>query len=212
MYEYLKGKTISFEGGEGCGKSLLIRNLLDFYNRNSNLDILSTREPGGNDISEKIRNVVLDKKNTNISSETEALLFAASRAQLMKDIIFPAIESNKTIILDRFVDSSLVYQGYVKELGIEKVYQLNLFATKNWIPDLTIILDIEPKVALKRISDNKRETNRWDLVSLEYHEKIREGYLKLANLYPNRIKVINANQSPKEVVIDTLGIIENKFN
>lgn len=206
MYENLKGKSISFEGGEGAGKGTLIRNILNELGK-TNLDILSTREPGGVKISEQIREVIVDKNNTEMCYETEALLYSAARAQLIKEVITPAIENNKTIILDRFVDSSYVYQGVARGLGIEKVVSINDFATKGWYPDKTIILDIDPELGLKRIFSNDRETNRLDLESIEFHKKIREGYHEVAKMFPDRIVIIDASKTEKEVLENVLKVL-----
>ena len=207
MYENLKGKAISFEGGEGSGKGTLMRNLIAELNKNS-LDILNTREPGGVKISEQIREVIVSKENTDMCYETEALLYAASRAQLMTEIIFPAIKEQKTILLDRFVDSSYVYQGVARNLGIQKIIEINNFATKAWYPDKTIILDIEPEIGLKRIFSNNRETNRLDLESIEFHKKIREGYHELATLFPERITLVDASKSELEVLAEVLSVLK----
>ncbi len=206
MYENLKGKCISFEGGEGAGKGTLIRNLLKVMNEN-NIDYLQTREPGGVKISEQIREVIVNKENTSMCYETEALLYAAARAQLMTDVIFPAQKEGKTIFLDRFVDSSYVYQGVARGLGIDKVAEINSFATKGFLPDKTIILDIEPELGLSRIFSNNRETNRLDMESIEFHKKIREGYHILKNMYPDRIVLIDASKSPEEVLEDVLKVL-----
>lgn len=207
MYENLKGKSISFEGGEGSGKGTLMRNLLCEL-QNSNLEILNTREPGGVKISEQIRNVIVDKNNTEMCYETEALLYAAARAQLIKEVIEPAVKKKKTILLDRFVDSSYVYQGVARGLGIEKVIKINDFATKGWYPDKTIILDIDPEIGLKRIYSNNRETNRLDLESIEFHKKIREGYHELAEMFPNRIVLIDASKTEEEVLADVIKVLK----
>ena len=207
MWENLQGKTISFEGGEGAGKSTIIKMLEDELLKN-NIDVICTREPGGNKISEQIREVIVSKDNSSICSETECLLYMASRAQLINENIKPLLESNKTIIFDRFADSSFVYQGYVRGLGVDKVMELNHFATNGFMPDVTILLDIDPKIGFKRISDNNRETNRLDLEGLEFHEKVRQGYLYLANENPDRIKVVDASKTPEEIFKDILEILK----
>lgn len=199
MYDNLKGKAISFEGGEGAGKSTAIKSLAEFL-KDCGLDVVVTREPGGSDIAEQIRNVIVDVKNTAMTPETECMLYAASRAQLIDEIISPLLLTNKTIIFDRFVDSSYVYQGYVRGLGIEKVKEINDFATKGWLPDKTIIFDIEPEMGFKRIAQNNRSVNRIDLEGLSFHKKVREGYKECAKLFPERISVIDASGSKEEIV------------
>lgn len=207
MFRNLQGKTISFEGGEGSGKSTIIKMIEDYLKACDELDVVRTREPGGSDIAEQIRNVILSKDNTLMCSETECLLFAASRAQLLNEKIKPLINEGKTILFDRFVDTSYVYQGYCRGLGIENVIKINDFATNKWLPDKTIIFDIDPAVGLKRIADNNRETNRLDLENLDFHNKVREGYKIIHEMFPERIVVINANQPIEEVFKDVLKVL-----
>lgn len=203
MYENLAGKIISFEGGEGAGKSTII-NRLGEHLINCGCDVEIFREPGGNKISEQIRNVIVDKNNTVICPETECLLFAAARAQLLNENIAPLLNANKVIIFDRFIDSSYVYQGFVRNLGINRVKEINAFVLKSYMPNITFLLDLDPQIGLKRIADNNRETNRIDLEGLEFHNGIRAGYLKLAELESERIKVIDASASQDEVFASIL--------
>lgn len=205
-FENLRGKAISIEGGEGSGKGTLIKNLQE-YLKQCDLDILYTREPGGTDISEQIRNIIVSQNNKNMCPETEALLFAAARAQLMNEVIFPAIKEGKTIILDRFVDSSYVYQGYCRRLGINHIKSINEFATKMWLPHKTIVLDIDPEIGLRRIAENNRETNRLDEEDLSFHKIVREGYQYLAQT-TKRISMIDANQSPEDVLKDVIETLK----
>ena len=203
-YNYLRGKSISFEGGEGSGKSTIIKMLVEFLEKQG-LDIIQTREPGGSNIAEQIREVILDKKNIDMCSETECLLYAASRAQLMKEKIEPLLNQDKTILYDRFVDSSYVYQGGCRGLGIEKVIDINNFATKGYLPYKTFLLDVDPKIGLERIHNNNRETNRLDDESLEFHYNVRKYYLKIAKMFPNRIVVIDASRTPNEIFDDIIN-------
>lgn len=203
----LRGKAISFEGGEGSGKGTLIKNLKEYLD-NYDLDVLYTREPGGSSISEQIREVIFHDNSNFMSNETEALLFAAARAQLMHEVIYPAIKEGKTIILDRFVDSSYVYQGHCRGLGIENIKEINKFATKNWLPDKTIVLDIDPEIGLNRIHQNSnREVNRLDLETLSFHNSVREGYNELAKL-EDRIELVDANQTPEAILQDVINILK----
>lgn len=208
MYENLKGKVISFEGGEGAGKSTVIKDVAKMLSDN-NIDVFVTREPGGNNISEQIRSVIVDKNNTSICGETEALLYAASRAQLIKENIRPLLSKDKTIVFDRFIDSSYVYQGIVRGLGVDAIESINKVALNGFMPDVTILLNIDPEIGLKRIRDNNREMNRLDLEGLEFHKKVRDGYLFLAKKYPERIKVVDASKSREEVLLETLKILQN---
>lgn len=207
MYENLKGKAISFEGGEGAGKSTVIKMLAQVLS-DEGLDVVCTREPGGNSISEQIRNIIVSKDNTAICDETECMLYAASRAQLIHENIKPLLATSKTILFDRFVDSSYVYQGFVRGLGIERVKQINEFATAGFMPNVTIVFDIEPELGFKRITENNRSTNRLDLEGLEFHKKVRRGYQMIASLYPERIKVVDASKTPEEVLEDVLEILK----
>ena len=208
MYENLKGKVISFEGGEGAGKSTVIKDVAKTLSDN-NMDVFVTREPGGNNISEQIRSVIVDKNNTSICGETEALLYAASRAQLIKENIRPLLSKNKTIVFDRFIDSSYVYQGIVRGLGVDAIESINKVALNGFMPDVTIFLNIDPEIGLKRIRDNNREMNRLDLEGLEFHKKVHDGYLLLAKKYPERIKIVDASKSREEVLLETLKILQN---
>ena len=203
MYENLKGKTISFEGGEGAGKSTVLKMLIE-YLQNQGVDCTATREPGGNKISEQIRDVIVSDNNTNISPETEALLFAASRAQFISETIKPLLKTDKTIFIDRFVDSSYVYQGFVRNLGIDRIKQINEFATGGFMPNLTIFFDVPPEIGFERIKKNNRSTNRLDNEGLEFHKKVYRGYKMLASNYPQRIKTVDATKPPEEVLAQIL--------
>lgn len=202
----MRGKFITFEGGEGSGKTTIIRQLADEL-KQAGYHVVTTREPGGGNISEAIREIILDKKNTEMDARTEALLYAASRRQHLVEVILPALKNNSIILCDRYLDSSLAYQGVARELGISEVYKMNQFATDGVLPDYTFYIDIDPKVGLQRIVDNNRIQNRLDLEQKEFHEKVRTGYLELANMYPNRIRVIDGNQTKEQVYSDVKGIL-----
>ena len=172
-----------------------------------NIDTLTSREPGGSKIAEEIRNVILNVENTNMDYMTEALLYAASRKQHLEEIIKPAIENGKLVICDRYIDSSLAYQGWARGLGIEKVYDINMYATEGFLPDLTLFIDIPAEVGLERIKANNREVDRLDLEKISFHHKVREGYLKVASMYPERVVVIDGNKSIEEVYADIKKVI-----
>lgn len=191
-------KFITFEGGEGSGKTTIIKMLVDEI-KAKGIDVLVSREPGGSKISEEIRNVILNVNNKNMDYMTEALLYAAARRQHLKEIVWPGVDSGKLVICDRYLDSSLVYQGCARGLGIEKVYELNMNATDGYLPDLTLYLDVTPDVGLGRIRDNNRDVNRLDLEKKAFHEEVRNGYLKLCEMFPERIVKINAMGSIEEV-------------
>lgn len=197
----MKMKFITFEGGEGSGKTTIIKMLMEKLNQKG-INAVVSREPGGSQISEQIRNVILNIDNKNMDYMTEALLYAASRCQHLKEIVWPNIEKGNLVVCDRYLDSSLVYQGCARGLGIEKVYDINMNATNGFLPDLTIYLDVTPEVGLKRIQSNNRDVNRLDLEKMTFHEEVRKGYLKIADMFPQRIVKIDATRSVEEVYRD----------
>lgn len=206
-----KGYFISLEGGEGAGKTTMIP-LLERYLQEKGLGVVVTREPGGIDIAEQIRTVILNPLNTAMDGRTEALLYAAARRQHYVERVIPALQQGNVVLCDRFVDSSLAYQGYARGLGVEEVYSINRFAVEEGMPDLTIYFDILPEVGLARIdADQSREINRLDLEKIEFHHKVREGYLKLVERFPERIQVVQANQPVERVYEDVRLIIEKKL-
>ncbi|EWG08737.1 dTMP kinase [Cytobacillus firmus] len=194
-----KGKFITIEGPEGAGKTTII-DMLASNLAEEGYQVLQTREPGGIEIAEQIRSVILDKKNTKMDPRTEALLYAAARRQHLAEKVKPALDEGYIILCDRFIDSSLAYQGYARGLGIEEVYSINSFAIEGMMPELTLYFDIDPEAGLNRINQHKgREVNRLDLEQLDFHHKVREGYLKLMELYPERIFKIDASKPLEEV-------------
>ena len=198
---------VTIEGPEGSGKTTIGKKIVERLIQEG-YEVIYTREPGGIDIAEQIRNVILDVKNTNMDPRTEALLYAASRRQHLIEKIVPAIKDNKIIICDRFVDSSLAYQGHARHLGIDNVYEINKFAIDTLMPDLTLLFDIDPSVGLDRINANKlREVNRLDLEQLEFHTLVREGFLIIQEREPERVKKVNANQTIDEVFNDAYALI-----
>ena len=191
---------ITFEGGEGSGKTTAIKAVTKLLQKDG-CKVVLTREPGGPRISEDIRKIILDKSNTKMDKRTEALLFAASRRQHLIETVWPNLKKGNIVICDRYLDSSLAYQGGAGKLGVENVLRVNLFATEGTWPDITFLFDIDPKLGLKRISKNKgREVNRLDLERLSYHNNVRKNFLMLAKRYPKRIVIIDASKSPEEVV------------
>lgn len=183
----MKGKFITFEGCEGSGKSTQLR-LLSEYLTKLGVDYILTREPGGSEIAEQIRGIILNGKNTEMCDECEALLYAAARVQHLKEKVAPALESGKLVICDRFVDSSLAYQGYARGLGREYVENINDFALKNFSPDLTVFLDISPAEAFKR-KHGADPDDRMEQLGLEFHMKVYEGYKALAEINPRMCAV-----------------------
>ena len=196
-----KGLFITFEGPEGAGKTTIIDMLLEKL-ESEGYPIMKTREPGGIDIAEQIRSVILNKNNTAMDGRTEALLYAAARRQHLVEKVLPAIEQGVIVLCDRFIDSSLAYQGYARGIGMDEVYAINTFAIDNRMPDATLYFDIDPEVGMRRINEHKgREVNRLDLENLEFHRKVREGYKLLSRRYSNRIIEIDASQTLENVYI-----------
>lgn len=188
----MKKQFITFEGPEGSGKTSVIKEVYEALKRQGH-DVIVTREPGGVAISERIRSLLLDYNDEVMDARTEALLFAASRRQHVIEVIKPALEAGKIVLCDRYIDSSLAYQGVARDLGIEEVYSLNLFAIETYIPDLTLFIDISPETGLKRVKKNQRAMDRLDLETLDFHQKVYEGYQTLMELEPERIKRIDGN-------------------
>lgn len=202
---------VTIEGPEGSGKSSVTKKVTEMLEKDG-LEVVLTREPGGTPISEEIRNVILDKKNTNMDSMTEALLYAASRRQHLVEKIWPLSKEGKIVISDRFIDSSLAYQGGARGLGIDKILSLNMFATDGYFPELTLLFDIDPEIGLARIKANSnREVNRLDLEKIEFHKNVRKTFLELAKRFDDRYVVLDASKPFDEVVIDAYNAIKNKL-
>lgn len=207
----VQGWFISVEGGEGAGKTSVIR-LMEQYLRQRDFGVVVTREPGGIEIAEQIRKVILDKANTSMDGRTEALLYAAARRQHLVEKVIPAIERGMVVICDRFIDSSLAYQGFARGLGVDDVYAINLFATDGMLPDMTFWLDIAPERGLERIhADRGREVNRLDLEGLAFHEKVREGYRLVQRRFPERVSAIDADRPLDDVFEDVKRILDRKL-
>jgi dTMP kinase len=192
----MKGLFITIEGNDGSGKSTVITSLKEQLAK-LNVEVCYTREPGGSYVAEKIREVILDNDNIAMDDKTEALLYAASRRQHLKETVFPALEAGKLVICDRFIDSSLTYQGIARGLGVEEVYNMNMFATEGFMPHLTIYLLVDPKIGLERKSHQK-ELDRLEHEKLEFHQKVYNGYLMLADRFKDRVKIVNGNVTIEE--------------
>ncbi|MBQ0140435.1 MAG: dTMP kinase [Kurthia sp.] len=206
-----KPSFITFEGPEGAGKTTILKIIAEKCEKEG-IEVITTREPGGSVIAEKIRNVILDPEHTEMDARTEALLYAAARSQHFVEKIQPAISAGKIVLCDRFIDSSLAYQGVGRNLGIDAVYDINVFAIGNQMPDHTILFDLDPEVGLARINANKgREINRLDVEGLEFHRSVRAAYLQLADKYPERIHVIDAAKSVDEVVKNVWSILQTSM-
>lgn len=202
---------ITLEGPEGSGKTSAIKLVREALEQMGH-EIIMTREPGGTPISEQIRNVILDKDNTAMDPRTEALLYAASRRQHLVEKIWPALKEGKIVFCDRYLDSSLSYQGYARGLGIDDILKVNEYATEGTYPDITFLFDIDPELGLERINKNKdREVNRLDVEKLSFHQKVREGYLILSKRFPDRYNVIDASKPLEEVSSNVLKEILNRL-
>ncbi len=202
---------VTFEGGEGSGKSTVLKKVDELLKAEGYQTVVS-REPGGTTISEEIRNVILDRKNTNMDPRTEALLYAASRRQHLVEKIWPALKEGKIVLCDRFLDSSLAYQGGARGLGVDEILKVNEYATEGEMPDLTILFDIEPKKGLERIAANQgREVNRLDLEKISFHEGVRATFQSLAKRFPDRYVVIDASQALEDVVKDAYKAIKERL-
>lgn len=207
----MKSLFITFEGPEGAGKTTIINMVTEEFLK-LGLNFISTREPGGIRIAESIRNIILNPENTEMDKRTEALLYAAARRQHLAEKVLPALEEGKIVLCDRFIDSSLAYQGVGRGIGIDEIYKINEFAINGLMPNLTIYFDLDPKVGLQRVHQaDEREINRLDLEELDFHLKVQSGYSEIIKREPNRFKLIDASKSIEEVYEATLHAILEKI-
>lgn len=209
----MKGTFITIEGPDGAGKTSVIKKLIPMLVQAVQQEIVATREPGGSRIAEEIRELILNPTNTEMDIRTEALLYAAGRRQHLVEKIIPALKAGKVVVCDRFVDSSLAYQGVARGIGTSEVAEINQFATENLSPDLTLYLDIEAHAGLERINQNKnnRQFDRLDQETLEFHEKVRSAYLTIAKEHSERIVQIDASQDLETVVEQCYHVIIEKL-
>lgn len=206
-----KGLFITFEGPEGAGKTTVIAEI-DKRLERMGKDTVLTREPGGIRISEKIRSIILDNAHQEMDGRTEALLYAAARRQHLVEKIIPALEEGMIVLCDRFVDSSLAYQGFARGLGMDEVMSINQFAIEDKMPDLTIFFDISPEEGLQRIEANAgREQNRLDNETLQFHKNVYEGYERLLEKYAERIVSIDASKPLSEVIENVWKLISSRL-
>lgn len=203
----MKGVFIAFEGPDGSGKSTMIK-MVAKHLQDMKIDFIETREPGGTKIGENIRRILLDNRNKGMFPETEALLYAASRGQHLMEKILPAIEEGKIVLCDRFLLSSLAYQGVGRDLGIEKVMMINDFAIKGTRPHLTLFFHVDPTTTLLR-KTNKRGGDRLEREGESFHKKVYEGYMKLIQTYSDNIRIVDATKSREEVFEETKNYIDN---
>jgi len=203
-----KGLFITIEGPDGSGKTTIQRDIQEILFQQG-LKFEVTREPGGIDIAEQIRRIVLDPKNTEMDARTEALLYAAARRQHLMQKVLPALLEGKNVLCDRFVDSSLAYQGIEHELGFEEVLQINQFAIQDTMPDFTLLLMVEPEVGLERIAQGRKadEVDRLDSEALAFHQKVYQGYQMVTEKFPERVHVIDAGQDYQTVLAEAVDAI-----
>ncbi len=191
----MRGKFISFEGSEGSGKSTQA-GLVFSYLQKKNVPVILLREPGGVKISEAIRGLLLDVKNTDMTKESETLLYMASRAQMVEEVLKPALKAGKVVLSDRYLDSTIAYQGFGNGVDIQTIKKIGEFATQSVSPDLTLLFDIQTEKGLARTNAVK---DRIELRSLQYHRRVRKGYLQLAKENPKRFRVIKVNKTKEEI-------------
>ncbi|MCF0141202.1 MAG: dTMP kinase [Mogibacterium sp.] len=200
-----KGLFISLEGSDGAGKSTQIEYVKKFFEQKGITPIM-TREPGGTAISEKLREILLDKENAAMNPVTEMLIYAAARAQIVSELIKPALEAGEVIICDRFVDSSIAYQAYGRKLG-DMVEKVNAYAVDDTLPDMTIFLDLDPEIGKARVGE-RGESDRLELEKMDFHYRVYNGYKAVAAANPERIQVIDANRSIEEIRDDIYSRLE----
>lgn len=209
----MDGVFITLEGPDGSGKTTALKAIFEELKTLTDKQIVSTREPGGSPIAEKIREIILDTAHTEMDARTEALLYAASRRQHLVERVLPVLEAGDIVLCDRFVDSSIAYQGYARGIGETGIFKINDFATDGVQPDLTLYIDVPAEVGLRRIQKGMgtREFNRLDQEKQSFHDKVRAGYLNIARENPTRIVTIDGTQTPEEVVADCMQIIKARF-
>lgn len=209
----MRGIFITIEGPDGSGKTTALQQVVPRLQQEMNRKVVATREPGGSPIAEKIRSLILDPSHTDMDSRTEALLYAASRRQHLVEKVLPVLESGDVIFCDRFVDSSIAYQGYARGIGEKGIREINQFATEGLEPDMTLYIDVPAEVGIQRIHANldEREYNRLDQEKLDFHEKVRAGYLQLAKANPERIVVVDGTMSREAVAEACYRIIKNRY-
>lgn len=204
----MRGAFITFEGCEGAGKSTQMR-LLSDYLKEKNIPHILTREPGGSEISEEIRKIILNGKFLEMSDECEALLYAAARVQHLKDTVEPALSQGKTVICDRYIFSSFAYQGYGRGLPLDFLEKINEYALKNYMPNCTLFLDIPPKNAFER-KRGADENDRIEQAGIEFHQRVYEGYVSLLNKYPNDICAVDCSGNKNQTAQNIINVLKSR--
>ena len=208
MEKAVRGKFVTFEGCDGCGKSTQLKMLSEYLTKEKVAHIF-TREPGGGKISEAIREILLSGKNMEMTDECEALLYAAARAQHLSDRVEPALAKGELVICDRYVDSSLAYQAYARGLGVDFIGGINAFALKNYLPDVTVFIDLTPEAAFKR-KHGADENDRMELAGMAFHQRVYDGYKKLANENPDRFVCVDGNMTPQEIFEEIVLVLKER--
>ena len=202
------GVFITFEGCEGCGKSTQSRLLTEYLERTGQ-PYIKAREPGGTEISEKIRSVILDKENVAMTGECEALLYAAARCQIISEVILPALKDGKIVVVDRYVDSSFAYQAYARGLGFDFVAKANAFALEKCMPDVTVFMDVPPEKAFSR-KGGVDTNDRMELEGLKFHEKVYSGYKALIEKFPDRFAIFKAQGTKFDTNLEIVEYLKGK--
>lgn len=205
----MPGKFISLEGPDGCGKTTIMKKIKTYLDDRS-IDYIQVREPGGTEIGEEIRSIILDNKNTEMADETESLLYAASRSQLISEKVKPSLKEGINVLSERFVLSSLAYQGIGRGLGVKEVKAINDFGTGGLVPDLTLFFYVNPELSLRR--KTAKGGDRLEEEGSDFHRKVYDGYMELIELYPENIRVIDASRSIEEVYNESIYHIEKLLN
>lgn len=204
----MRGKFITFEGCDGCGKSTQLKMLSEYLTENSVAHVF-TREPGGGKISEAIREILLNGKNAEMTDECEALLYAAARMQHLADRVEPALAQGKLVVCDRYVDSSLAYQAYARGLGVDFIGRINAKALEKYPPDVTVFIDLTPEDAFKR-KHGADENDRLEQAGMAFHKRVYDGYKALEKAYPERIVAVDGKQTPQEIFAQVLRILKER--
>lgn len=204
----MRGKFITFEGCDGCGKSTQLK-LFSAYLTENNIPHIFTREPGGGKISEEIRQILLNGKNMEMTDECEALLYAAARVQHLSDRVEPALAKGELVVCDRYVDSSLAYQAYGRGLGVDFISKINSFALEKYLPDVTVFINLSSEAAFAR-KKGADENDRLEQAGKEFHKRVYEGYCTLAKQNPDRYVVIDGAQTPQEIFNDVIKALKEK--
>ena len=204
----MRGKFITFEGCDGCGKSTQLKLLSDYLTQNG-IEHIFTREPGGGKISESIREILLNGKNAEMTDECEALLYAAARMQHLADRVEPALAQGKLVVCDRYVDSSLAYQAYARGLGLDFIQKINARALEKYPPDVTVFIDLTPEDAFKR-KHGADDNDRLEQAGMAFHKRVYEGYKAVEKAYPNRVVAVDGKQTPQQIFAQVLQILKER--